>query len=91
MEAVRYSTVFGILKTLYLCTSQNNLAFTYAIHPNITNSSDSLRLRQVITNLFGKAERCVAQVLCGISMLIKIADLHQGHQELKWDFSEPFA
>jgi osomolarity two-component system sensor histidine kinase NIK1 len=59
MEAVSYSlrqTVFGILKTLVVRASQNNLDLTYAIDPDIPDYliGDSLRLRQVITNLVGE-------------------------------------
>ncbi|KAJ3982081.1 histidine kinase [Lentinula detonsa] len=60
MEAVSYSirqTVFGILKTLVVRASQNNLDLTYDIEPDIPDQliGDSLRLRQVITNLVGNA------------------------------------
>ncbi|KAG6379634.1 hypothetical protein JVT61DRAFT_10152 [Boletus reticuloceps] len=60
MEAVSYSlrqTVFGILKTLVVRASQNNLDLTYDVDPNIPDQliGDSLRLRQVITNLVGNA------------------------------------
>ena len=60
MEAVSYSlrqTVFGILKTLVVRASQNHLDLTYDIDPDIPDQliGDSLRLRQVITNLVGNA------------------------------------
>ncbi|KAF8884649.1 hypothetical protein BD779DRAFT_1612091 [Infundibulicybe gibba] len=60
MEAVSYSlrqTVFGILKTLVVRASQNNLDLTYDVEPDIPDQliGDSLRLRQVITNLVGNA------------------------------------
>lgn len=60
MEAVTYSlrqTVFGILKTLVVRASQNNLDLTYDVDPDIPDQliGDSLRLRQVITNLVGNA------------------------------------
>ncbi|KIJ97792.1 hypothetical protein K443DRAFT_681283 [Laccaria amethystina LaAM-08-1] len=60
MEAVSYSlrqTVFGILKTLVVRASQNNLDLTYDVEPEIPDQliGDSLRLRQVITNLVGNA------------------------------------
>jgi osomolarity two-component system, sensor histidine kinase NIK1 len=60
MEAVPYSlrqTVFGILKTLVVRASQNNLDLTLDIDSNIPDHliGDSLRLRQVITNLVGNA------------------------------------
>ncbi|KIM76544.1 hypothetical protein PILCRDRAFT_98726 [Piloderma croceum F 1598] len=60
MEAVSYSLrqiVFGILKTLVVCASQNNLDLTYDVDPDIPDQlfGDSLRLRQVITNLIGNA------------------------------------
>jgi osomolarity two-component system sensor histidine kinase NIK1 len=60
MEAVSYSlrqTVFGILKTLVVRASQNNLDLTYDVDPDIPDQliGDSLRLRQVITNLVGNA------------------------------------
>lgn len=60
MEAVTYSlrqTVFGILKTLVVRASQNNLELTYEVEPDIPDQliGDSLRLRQVITNLVGNA------------------------------------
>jgi osomolarity two-component system sensor histidine kinase NIK1 len=60
MEAVSYSlrqTVFGILKTLVVCASQNNLDLTYDVEPDIPDQliGNSLRLRQVITNLVGNA------------------------------------
>lgn len=60
MEAVTYSlrqTVFGILKTLVVRASQNNLDLTYEIEADIPDQliGDSLRLRQVITNLVGNA------------------------------------
>ena len=58
--SVSYSlrqTVFGILKTLVVCVSQNNLDLTYNVDPDIPDQliGDSLRLRQVITNLVGYA------------------------------------
>jgi osomolarity two-component system, sensor histidine kinase NIK1 len=60
MEQVSYSvrhTVFGILKTLVVRASQNNLDLTYDMDPEIPDQliGDSLRLRQVITNLVGNA------------------------------------
>ncbi|KAF6745806.1 two-component histidine kinase Le.nik1-like protein [Ephemerocybe angulata] len=60
MEAVTYSlrqTVFGILKTLVVRASQNHLDLTYDVEPDIPDQliGDSLRLRQVITNLVGNA------------------------------------
>ena len=60
MEAVSYSlrqTVFGILKTLVVRATQNNLDLTYDVEPDIPDQliGDSLRLRQVITNLVGNA------------------------------------
>src|SRR5271154_6004826 len=60
MEAVSYSlrqTVFGILKTLVVRASQNNLDLTYDVDADIPDQliGDSLRLRQVITNLVGNA------------------------------------
>jgi osomolarity two-component system sensor histidine kinase NIK1 len=60
MEAVSYSlrqTVFGILKTLVLRTTQNNLDLMYDVERDISDQliGDSLRLRQVITNLVGNA------------------------------------
>ncbi|THU96840.1 hypothetical protein K435DRAFT_663749 [Dendrothele bispora CBS 962.96] len=60
MEAVSYSlrqTVFGILKTLVVRATQNNLDLTYDIEVDIPDQliGDSLRLRQVITNLVGNA------------------------------------
>jgi osomolarity two-component system sensor histidine kinase NIK1 len=60
MEQVSYSlrqTVFGILKTLVVRASQNNLDLTYDVDSNIPDQliGDSLRLRQVITNLVGNA------------------------------------
>ena len=60
MEAVSYSlrqTVFGILKTLVVRASQNNLDLTYNVELDIPDQliGDSLRLRQVITNLVGNA------------------------------------
>ena len=59
-EQVSYSlrhTVFGILKTLVVRASQNNLDLTYDVDPDIPDQliGDSLRLRQVITNLVGDA------------------------------------
>jgi osomolarity two-component system sensor histidine kinase NIK1 len=60
MEAMSYSlrqTIFGIPKTLVICASQNNLDLTYDVEPDIPDQliGDSLRLRQVITNLVGNA------------------------------------
>ena len=60
MEQVSFSlrqTVFGILKTLVVRASQNNLDLTYDVDPDIPDQliGDSLRLRQVITNLVGNA------------------------------------
>ena len=60
MEQVSYSlrhTVFGILKTLVVRASQNNLDLTYDVDSDIPDQliGDSLRLRQVITNLVGNA------------------------------------
>jgi osomolarity two-component system, sensor histidine kinase NIK1 len=60
MEQVTYSlrsTVFGILKTLVVRASQNNLDLIYDVDPDIPDQliGDALRLRQVITNLVGNA------------------------------------
>lgn len=60
MEQVSYSlrhTVFGVLKTLVVRASQNNLDLTYDVDADIPDQliGDSLRLRQVITNLVGNA------------------------------------
>jgi hypothetical protein len=60
MEQVSFSfrqTVFGILKTLVVRATQNNLDLTYDVDPDIPDQliGDSLRLRQVITNLVGNA------------------------------------
>ncbi|KAI0919650.1 hypothetical protein AcV5_001658 [Taiwanofungus camphoratus] len=60
MEQVSYSlrqTVFGILKTLVVRASQNQLDLTYDVDPEIPDQliGDPLRLRQVITNLVGNA------------------------------------
>lgn len=60
MEQVNFSlrtTVFGMLKSLVVRASQNNLDLMYDIDPNIPDQliGDALRLRQVITNLVGNA------------------------------------
>ena len=60
MEQVSFSfrqTIFGILKTLVVRASQNNLDLTYDVDTDIPDQliGDSLRLRQVITNLVGNA------------------------------------
>jgi osomolarity two-component system, sensor histidine kinase NIK1 len=60
IEAVPYSlrqTLFGILKTLVVRASQNNIDLTYDVDPAIPDhlTGDALRLRQVITNLVGNA------------------------------------
>ena len=60
MEQVSFSfrqTIFGILKTLVVRASKNNLDLTYDVDPDIPDQliGDSLRLRQVITNLVGNA------------------------------------
>ncbi|EIN06496.1 hypothetical protein PUNSTDRAFT_145080 [Punctularia strigosozonata HHB-11173 SS5] len=60
IEAVTYSfrqTLFGILKTLVVRASQNNIDLTYDVDPAIPDHlvGDALRLRQVITNLVGNA------------------------------------
>jgi osomolarity two-component system sensor histidine kinase NIK1 len=60
MEQVSFSfrqTIFGILKTLVVRATQNHLDLTYDVDPDIPDQliGDSLRLRQVITNLVGNA------------------------------------
>ncbi|KAG8872053.1 hypothetical protein FRB97_008065 [Tulasnella sp. 331] len=60
MEMVTYSlrsTVYGILKTLVVRASQNDIDLIYEIDPMIPDQliGDALRLRQVITNLVGNA------------------------------------
>jgi osomolarity two-component system sensor histidine kinase NIK1 len=60
MEAVNYSmrqTIYGILKTMVVRASHSNLDLTYDIDADIPDNliGDSLRLRQVITNLVGNA------------------------------------
>lgn len=60
MEEVSYSirqTIFGILKTLVVRANQQDLDLTYDVEPEIPDQliGDSLRLRQVITNLVGNA------------------------------------
>ncbi len=60
MEQVSYSlrqTVFGILKTLVVRASQNQLDLTYDVDPDVPDQliGGSLRLRQVITTLVGNA------------------------------------
>ena len=60
MEEVPYSirhTVFSVLKTLVVRASQANLELIYQVDSNIPDGlvGDSLRLRQVITNLVGNA------------------------------------
>ena len=69
MEAVSYSlrqTVFGIPKTLVVRASQNNLDVTYDVEPDIPDQliGDSLRLRQVITNLVGNAFKGIQEGTC---------------------------
>lgn len=65
MEQVFFSfrqTVFGILKTLVVRATQGNLDLTYDIDPDIPDLliGDSLRLRQIITNLVGNAVSSVS-------------------------------
>ena len=60
MEKIFFSfrqTVFGILKTLVVRATQGDLDLTYDIDRDIPDLliGDSLRLRQIITNLVGNA------------------------------------
>jgi osomolarity two-component system, sensor histidine kinase NIK1 len=54
--SVRHS-VFSVLKTLVVRASQSNLELTYEVDSKIPDGilGDSLRLRQVLTNLIGNA------------------------------------
>ncbi|KAF8332381.1 histidine kinase [Cantharellus anzutake] len=96
MEQVAFSlrtTIYGMLKSLVVRASQNNIDLLYDVDPRIPDQlvGDALRLRQVITNLVGNALKFTpAKVdLRGtVAITVKLQKLEDGNATIEFCVSD---
>lgn len=96
MEQVAFSlrtTVFGMLKSLVVRASQNNLDLLYEVDPEIPDQliGDALRLRQVITNLVGNAIKFTPAKVDRrgtVSISVRLDKLEDGNATLEFMVSD---